>query len=165
MLMHRTDRAPSLGIISLDDEIDEQTAHRLLAEAGQAVDDGVLAIVLDCTQLRFLTPYGLASLLRVRKLLKARFGSGRDRLRLAGVRSSVLEVIESADLSDAFGVYPDLAAAIAAEVPGEEPANPAGCCGAARLTLDDALSHTARTSPMSASNTPMACRDVALFAF
>ena len=124
MLMHRMDRAPSLGMIVLDEDLDEQTVHRLLAEAGQAVDEGVVAIILDCAQLRFLTPYGLSSLLRVRKLLKARFGSGQGRLRLVSIRPSVLETIQSAELSDAFGIYPNVGAAVSDPVPGEEPVAP-----------------------------------------
>ncbi|MFW5653358.1 MAG: STAS domain-containing protein [Planctomycetota bacterium] len=136
MLMRRIERAPaSLGMITLDEDLDEHSEHRLLAEVGQAIEGGVAAIVLDCSKLRYLTPFGLASMLRIRKRLKSRYGSGQGRLRLASARPSVLHVIRSANLDSAFSIYDDVAQALidtlptestdatGPDTPGYEPAN------------------------------------------
>lgn len=91
-------------IISADGGLNKQTANQFVEEISALVDGGVKKIIIDCSKLSFITSYGIGVLLRIHKKLKA---AGGD-VKIAGVHSRIIEVMDIMKLTKIFSVYPDV---------------------------------------------------------
>ena len=91
-------------IIAADGGLNKQTAGQFVEEVGSLVDKGVKKMIIDCSNLNFITSYGVGVLLRLHKKLK---GAGGD-IKIAGVHSRIIEVLQIMKLTKIFDIYPDV---------------------------------------------------------
>lgn len=76
----------------------------------RSVDLGVRHLIIDMTELTYVSSMGLRYLVNVGKSLSARDGS----LRLCGVHGLVKQLLQITHLSDAFPVHDSVESALAA---------------------------------------------------
>ncbi|MER7949589.1 STAS domain-containing protein [Streptomyces sp. NPDC096079] len=100
------DRRPGTVVLSLDGELDHETAEPLRNALGGA--SGAVRVVVDCSGLRFCDSTGLNVLLRTRLRLLAEGG----RVELAGLRAPVERIFAITGALQVFGVYDDVDTAL-----------------------------------------------------
>jgi anti-anti-sigma factor len=105
---HGTDR--DVLILSADGGIDSTNADTLVSELGTLVDAGARKLIVDGSQLGFVSSYGIAVLVRLHKKLAERGGD----VKLAALDSRVARLIELVGLTTLFQIYPNVDAARAA---------------------------------------------------
>lgn len=69
------DRSGSHVVATVSGRLDQHTAGTVVRRVRSWADDGVRAVVLDLAGLDVLDGYGLAALLRCRRVLRARAGA------------------------------------------------------------------------------------------
>jgi len=90
--------------ISLAGRLDADTAPQLDAVLDRAMDRGHFRIVLDISQVPFISSRGLKSFVRARKLTR-RFNRGD--FRLVNPQPKIREVLEFTGLLPLFAIYDD----------------------------------------------------------
>jgi anti-sigma B factor antagonist len=99
---HELDR--NVLILSADGGLNADTAAQFVSELEALVDAGVTRIIVDCTRLDFISSYGVGVLVRLHNKLSKRGGD----VRVAGVKSSVLQVMTVLRMNRLFQIYPDV---------------------------------------------------------
>jgi anti-sigma B factor antagonist len=74
------------------------------------IEDGNTQVVLDCSELAFLSSLGIGTLIRIQSRLRQRGGT----VKLAAVQGVVADVLHVVHLDRLLDIYPDVAAAVAA---------------------------------------------------
>lgn len=92
----------NITIMSVEGRVDSMTAKDLGAALTEAIDNGHLKIVLDLSQVGFMSSAGLRELVLAYKKVKGVQGGD---LRIAQPSSRVREVLEMAGLDTIFAIF------------------------------------------------------------
>lgn len=91
-------------ILRADGGLNSDTALQFISELENLVDAGLRKIIVDCSQLTYVSSYGLTILLRLhRKMAK----HGGD-VKLAGVPGLVAGVLRVTHIDRLLSIYPDI---------------------------------------------------------
>jgi len=115
--------------------IDERNAESLINRVRELSESGIRFIIFDCTQLEYITSFGLSVFLRTRKIMREAYSDTTKvrskttensqngkvskatdapvRVRLSSVASHVLDVLRTACLLEILPVFDDVEAAMA----------------------------------------------------
>ncbi len=93
-----------LLVVQLTGELDSHGTHEIENTLGVAIYDRSAKVIVDLSQVPFLSSGAIAMLVRQAKALKGGGGS----LGLAGLQPQVAEVLEIAGFSSIFPIYPTL---------------------------------------------------------
>ncbi|MBN1341029.1 MAG: STAS domain-containing protein [Phycisphaerae bacterium] len=91
-------------IVSADGGLSAQTADQFVGDLQQLIDSGLTKIIVDCSNLGYVSSYGLGVLIRIHSKLRRRGGD----VKIAAVKSAVMEVLQLTGLEKLFSVYPDV---------------------------------------------------------
>jgi anti-sigma B factor antagonist len=106
---HDADRG--VLVVAHEGNLDERNADAFFEAVTQALQAGTQLVVLDCTRLRYISSYGLGTLVRVHKRLADRGGE----VRLAAGGDRVVTLLHLVRLNDVFPMHPSVDAAIRAQ--------------------------------------------------
>ena len=113
---HGTDR--NVMILSADGGLSAGNADLFVDELGRLVDSGLRNLIVDCTELGFISSYGISVLLRIHFKMAKKGGD----VKLASVQGKVFRLLEMSRLHTVFEIYRDKeAAARAFADPAETP--------------------------------------------
>lgn len=82
--------APKARLVALDGELDGSAVELMLSQVTGLLDEGVVFLVLDCENLRYVNSTGLGILLHFTRIFRDRGGA----FRLVNVNMSVYEIME-----------------------------------------------------------------------
>jgi anti-sigma B factor antagonist len=91
-------------IVRADGGLNKETAAQFVAELGKLVDAGLTRIIVDCSDLDYISSYGLSVLVRLHTKLARRGGD----VKLAGVRGAIQQVLNVTRVNSLFEIYPDV---------------------------------------------------------
>ncbi len=91
-------------ILRADGGINSDNAAQFVRDLEALVDAGMSQIIVDCSGLQHISSYGIAVLLRIHKRL-ARHGGD---VKLAGVHSTIVRVLQITRMDTFFDFYPDV---------------------------------------------------------
>ena len=94
-------------ILSADGGLNADTATAFVDHLAVLVDQGLRKIIVDCTQLDYISSYGIGVLARVHSRLAARGGD----VKIASPKGMVLKALQLVRLNKLFEIYPDVNAA------------------------------------------------------
>ena len=94
----------SVLILRADGGINADNAGQFVGDLEKIVDAGLRKIIVDCSGLDHISSFGIGVLLRVHKRL-ARHGGD---VKLAGIHTGLVRVLQIARLDLLFDVYPDV---------------------------------------------------------
>ena len=94
----------SVLILSADGGLNSDTATEFVSQLESLVDAGVTQIIVDCTNLTFISSYGIGVLVRLHKKLAKHGGD----VKIAAVPSLVLQAINVVRMGKFFDIYPDV---------------------------------------------------------
>ncbi len=97
----------SVLILSADGGLNADTAAAFVDQLTVLVEQGLTKIIVDCTNLNYISSYGIGVLMRVHSKLAARGGD----VKIAAPQSKVLNVLHVVRLSRLLDIYPDVNAA------------------------------------------------------
>lgn len=97
-------------ILSADGGLNADNADEFVRELETLVESGIRKMIVDCTKLSYISSYGVSILVRLRSKLAKRGGD----VMLASVSSSIVTLLEIADLDKIFGIYPNVDEALVA---------------------------------------------------
>jgi anti-anti-sigma factor len=99
---HEVDR--SVLILSADGGLNADTAGELVAQLESLIDAGVTKIIIDCTNLTFISSYGIGVLARLHNKLARQGGD----VKIAAAPSRVLQALNIVRIGQLFEIYPDV---------------------------------------------------------
>lgn len=102
---HELDK--SVLVLSADGGLNADTAGEFVRQLEALVDAGVKQIIVDCSNLSYISSYGAGVLVRLHNKLAKHGGD----VRVAAPQSRVLEVLTIMRLGKLMGIYPDVNAA------------------------------------------------------
>ncbi|MEN9353713.1 MAG: hypothetical protein RL318_1038 [Fibrobacterota bacterium] len=82
--------APKARVLVLDGELDGSAVELMLSQVTGLLDEGILFLLLDCEELRYVNSTGLGILLHFTRIFRDRGGA----FRLVHVNMSVYEIME-----------------------------------------------------------------------
>src|SRR6185295_8396336 len=88
-------------ILRADGGLNSDTADQMLTQLEQLIDGGLRRIIVDCSQLDFVSSMGIGKLVRLHKRL-AQYGGD---VRLASLKGMLARMLEIARLSKMFALY------------------------------------------------------------
>lgn len=94
-------------ILAADGGLNAETASHFVEDLDRVIEAGVRRVIVDCTQLRYISSYGLGILVRLHKRLRERGGD----VRLAAVQAPMARLLEMVRLAKVFDIYPSVDAA------------------------------------------------------
>ena len=97
----------SLLILSADGGLNADTATDFVQQLESLIKAGAKQIIIDCTNLNYISSYGVGMLLRIHKKL-ARHGGD---VKIAAPQSRVLQVLTLLRMGQVFQIYSDVNAA------------------------------------------------------
>jgi anti-anti-sigma factor len=132
--IERVDAPLPITVMTLAGELDASNYLKLVDDVRPLYDSGVRNLLLDLTDLSFISSSGLVSLYMIEKLMQGQEppdpeygwgamheigravedGTAQKSVQLCGAQPAVSEVIERTGLDRLFPMHPDRAAAIAA---------------------------------------------------
>lgn len=111
---HGTNR--DVMVLSADGGLSAGNADLFVDELGRLVDSGLRKLIVDCTQLDFISSYGVSVLLRIHFKMAKKGGD----VKLASVQGKVFRLLEMSKLHTVFEIYRDREAAARAFAGQEE---------------------------------------------
>ena len=105
------ERRGDVLLVIIHGRMGEIEAQQLQRELLALVDEGSVKLVVDLTDVPFLTSTSLGALMVAHKRVRAKDGY----LRVAGAQPLVRQILEITKLIKLFGNYPSAEAALAAE--------------------------------------------------
>ncbi|NOG54459.1 MAG: STAS domain-containing protein [Planctomycetes bacterium] len=113
MRAYQPDSTPEAAIILLDDELTESNSPCLWQAAASLLASGSRTLIVDCSHLQYVSSYGLAILLRLRKMLVEAVPSSHPlAMALVCPNRQIVDSIHAAELDSVFVIYRDLDAAV-----------------------------------------------------
>jgi anti-anti-sigma factor len=91
-------------IIRADGGLNSANANEFVDNLGRLIEAGQTKIIVDCTQLEYLSSYGLGVLVRLHSKLAKRGGD----VKLACVKGLIKQVLNVTHLNSLFEIYPDV---------------------------------------------------------
>jgi anti-anti-sigma factor len=107
-------------ILSADGGLLSDNAHYFVGELEKFVEAGARKLIVDCTQLKKISSYGIGVLITLHRRLAKQGGD----VKLACVTGIISKVIHVSGLESTFQIYPkvdDARRAFASESPTHEP--------------------------------------------
>lgn len=108
------ERYPTVIIFDVTGKLDSTTSKFLLECIEGYIERGETKLVLDCSELKYISSAGLESFIQTRKRLKVHGGT----FAIAGVQGIVAEAIKLVHFDRLFSIFPTVDEA-AAHVAGE----------------------------------------------
>ena len=105
---HDTDR--DVLILTADADLDSYATPGFAGDLQRVIDSGARKLVIDCSQLGYVSSIGIASLIRLYKKVVERGGH----VKLVGVQGPLSRLLEITRLNQVFQTYPTLQDALAA---------------------------------------------------
>ncbi len=105
---HDTDRV--VLILTADAGLDSYATPGFAGDLQRVIDSGARKLVIDCSQLGYVSSIGIASLIRLYKKVVERGGH----VKLVGVQGPLSRLLEITRLNQVFQTYPTLEDALAA---------------------------------------------------
>src|SRR4051794_23105681 len=99
---HEIDK--SVMILGADGGLNGDNAKPFVEQLESLVEAGVTKIIVDCTQLEFISSYGIGLLVRLHNKLAKHGGD----VKVAGPRSIVLQALTVMRMGRLFQIYPDV---------------------------------------------------------
>ena len=94
-------------VIKADGGLNARTAEGFVEELEKLVDSGLRKIIVDCSELNYISSYGLGVLIRLHGRLARHDGN----VKIASVKGVVVEVMRVTKLTRLFEIYPDVSRA------------------------------------------------------
>ena len=91
-------------VIVADGGIDRKTAGGFVEGIHALIEGGIRKIIVDCSELHFISSYGLSVLLRIHKRARQQGGE----VKLACIHSRLAGILELLHLNRIFEIYPDV---------------------------------------------------------
>jgi len=91
-------------IVRADGGLNAETAEQFVQELGLLVDAGLRKIIVDCSDLEYISSYGLSVLVRLHSKLAKRGGD----VKFAGVKGVIQQVFNVTRMNSIFQIYPDV---------------------------------------------------------
>jgi anti-anti-sigma factor len=91
-------------ILRADGGINKDNAREFVADLEKLVDAGLTKIIVDCEGLDHISSFGIGVLLRVHKRI-AKLGGN---VKLAGIHSGLVRILQIARVDELFDIYPDV---------------------------------------------------------
>ena len=91
-------------ILSADGGLNAETGAEFLRQLEVLVDSGVTKIIVDCTQLNYISSYGIGVLVRLHNKLASRGGD----VKIAAPKSMVLKALNLMRIGKILEIYPDV---------------------------------------------------------
>ncbi|MHC4130171.1 MAG: STAS domain-containing protein [Planctomycetota bacterium] len=91
-------------VIKADGGLNNQTAEKFVTDIETLVDAGLRKIIVDCSDLEFISSHGLGVLLRLHKRMKRHEGD----VKIASAKSALLDVVRLTRLDRLLAIYPDV---------------------------------------------------------
>ena len=94
-------------VIKADGGLNSETAEKFVSDIEKLVTAGLARIIVDCSELEYISSYGLGVLVRLHKRMKLHDGD----VKIASVQSAMMNVLRLARLDTLFEIYPDVSRA------------------------------------------------------
>ena len=94
-------------MIKADGGLNARTAEGFVEDLEKLVDAGLRKIIVDCSELDYISSFGLGVLIRLHSRL-ARHGGN---VKIASVKGMIVEVMRLTRLNKLFEIYPDVSRA------------------------------------------------------
>ena len=94
-------------IIKADGGLNAKTADKAVDSIGKLVDAGLHSIIIDCSELDHISRYGLSVLMRLNRRMDEKVGD----VKIASVKSAVVNALRVTRLNKMFSIYPDVESA------------------------------------------------------
>ena len=91
-------------VISADGGLNRQTSSQFTNDILRLIEGGMVQIIVDCTDLTYVSSYGFGVLLRLHKRAKKAGGE----VKIANVHNRVAEALNAMHLNRIFQIYPDV---------------------------------------------------------
>jgi anti-sigma B factor antagonist len=102
---HGVDR--DVLILAVDGGLNAETSAQFIGDLDRVIAAGVARIIVDCSELHYISSYGLGVLARLHRILRARGGD----VKLAAVQAPVARLVELTRLNEVFNLFPTVDAA------------------------------------------------------
>jgi anti-anti-sigma factor len=107
-------------VIKADGGLNSETADRFVSDIETLVDAGLNKIIVDCSLLEYISSRGLGVLIRLHKRMELRKGD----VKIASVKSAILDILRMTRLDKRLEIYPDVSRARLAFKPKPETTGP-----------------------------------------
>ena len=107
MEFHYDDVQEDILIIKADGALNAETTDEFVESIGKLVDAGLHSIIIDCSGLDFISSSGLGMLVRLHKRMDEKIGD----VKIASVKSLIVDVLRMTRLNKVFSIYPDVESA------------------------------------------------------
>ncbi|MHC4141363.1 MAG: STAS domain-containing protein [Planctomycetota bacterium] len=107
-------------VIKADGGLNSETADRFVSDIETLVDAGLDKIIVDCSLLEYISSRGLGVLIRLHKRMELRKGD----VKIASVKSAILDILRVTRLDKRLEIYPDVSRARLAFKPKPETTGP-----------------------------------------
>jgi anti-sigma B factor antagonist len=107
-------------VIKADGGLNGETAEKFVRDIEKLVRAGLSKIIVDCSELEYISSFGLGVLVRLHKRMAVEGGD----VKIASAHSALLDVIRLARLDRLFDIYPDVPRARLAFRPPAQPPDP-----------------------------------------
>ena len=94
-------------VLKADGGLNARTAEGFVEDLEKLVDAGLRKIIVDCSELDYISSFGLGVLIRLHSRL-ARHGGN---VKIASVKGMIVEVMRLTKLNKLFEIYPDVSRA------------------------------------------------------
>ena len=94
-------------VLKADGGLNARTAEGFVEDLEKLVDAGLRKIIVDCSELDYISSFGLGVLIRLHGRL-ARHGGD---VKIASVKGMIVEVMRLTKLNKLFEIYPDVSRA------------------------------------------------------
>jgi anti-sigma B factor antagonist len=94
----------SVMILGADGGLNADTAKAFVEQLESLIDGGVDRIIVDCTNLSYISSYGIGMLVRLHKKLAKHGGD----VKVAAPKSVVMQALTATHMGKLFEIYPDV---------------------------------------------------------
>ncbi len=108
-------------ILTADGGLNASTADRFVTDLEHLIESGSTKIIVDCSQLDYISSYGISVLMRLHRKMQRHGGD----VRLASVKGMMVKALSLARVDQILAIYPDVNAARLSFRP-QTPADAAG---------------------------------------
>jgi anti-sigma B factor antagonist len=98
------DMDDGLLVLKADGGLNSQTADEFVAKLERLIEAGLRRIIVDCSALDYISSLGIGVLVRLHKRLAAEGGD----VKLAGIKSKVIQILSLVHLDSVLDIYPDV---------------------------------------------------------
>ena len=101
-------------ILKIDGELDSTNFQELMKEAEKAVEAGACCLLLDMSDLRFMSSAGLAALHSLTLMMQKVQPPQEDRVKLVNPGDNIRKILDMTGFIKLYEIYEDREAALAA---------------------------------------------------